>query len=339
MLPSTHSEVIMARHRKPLPPRRRRPHRVSGIAAAATPLAVLLAMVAGDGTGTPGFGPAGAPTPIGPFPADDEIAVNGALPGPPLATPITPADPIAALPAGGAGIPEMVLRAYIRAETLLAGTQPDCHVTWSLLAGIGRIESGHARDGALRDDGTTVSRILGPALNGAGFASIKDTDNGVYDGDTVWDRAVGPMQFIPATWVRYGADATDDGTADPHNIYDAAASAARYLCAGGGDLRNPDDVARAVFRYNHSQKYVADVLGWAATYATGVTAIPVDPSKAVPDAPGSDVLALPAPGAVSPIVPVDPGAVIPVALPDTVDLPGPVDVPLPGTPELPLPQQ
>ncbi|WP_157368339.1 lytic transglycosylase domain-containing protein [Alloactinosynnema sp. L-07] len=300
VLPSTHSEVIMARHRKPVPPKRRRPHRISGIATAATPLAILLAMVTSDGTGNPGVGPSGALTPTGPFPADNEIAVNGALPGPPLTAPVTPVDPIAALPAGGAGIPEMVLRAYIRAETLLAGTQPDCHVTWSLLAGIGRIESGHARDGALREDGTTVSRIIGPALNGDGFASIKDTDNGRYDGDTTWDRAVGPMQFIPATWTRYGADATDDGTADPHNIYDATASAARYLCAGGGDLRNPQDAASAVFRYNHSQKYVSDVLTWAATYATGVTAIPVDPAKVVPDSPGSEVLALPAPVAHTP---------------------------------------
>ena len=41
---------------------------------------------------------------------------------------------------------------------------------------------------------------------------------------------------IPSTWRKWGSDATDDGTADPNNIIDAAYSAGRYLCASGRDL-------------------------------------------------------------------------------------------------------
>ena len=48
------------------------------------------------------------------------------------------------------------------------------------------------------------------------------------------DRAVGPMQFLPASWARYGADGNGDGVRDPHQLDDAALAAAAYLCAGPG---------------------------------------------------------------------------------------------------------
>src|SRR5687767_9098537 len=64
-----------------------------------------------------------------------------------------------------------------------------------------------------------------------GFASIVDTDGGVLDGDARWDRAVGPMRFIPSTWQLVGRDGNGDGIADPFSIDDAALSAAAYLCA------------------------------------------------------------------------------------------------------------
>ncbi len=252
----------MARHRKPPAVKTakqrkpRRPRRMAGLATAATPLAVLLAMIASDTTSPQSTQDAAksgdiAPViPVGPFPADEEYAVNGELPAPSAGeptAPVIPPDVLAALPVGGAAVPEIVLRAYLRAESLLATTQPGCHLTWSLLASIGRIESGHARGGQVDGDGKTVSPILGPALNGNGFAAIRDTDGGAHDGDRNWDRAVGPMQFIPATWARYGADATGDGVADPHNVYDAAVSAGRYLCSGGMDLSDPSQAAMAVF--------------------------------------------------------------------------------------------
>ncbi|MCP3805228.1 lytic transglycosylase domain-containing protein [Allokutzneria sp. A3M-2-11 16] len=174
----------------------------------------------------------------------------------------------------GYGIPGPVLDAYLRADRALAKTMPKCGLHWSYLAGIGKVESNHAR-GRVDAHGTTPTPILGPVLaGGPGMAAIADTDGGRLDGDPVWDRAVGPMQFIPGTWARYGVDGNSDGVVDPHNIYDAALSAGRYLCSGGLDLREPDQLVTAVFRYNHSNAYVSKVLGLAVGYSLGIAPLP-----------------------------------------------------------------
>ncbi|NUT95507.1 MAG: lytic transglycosylase domain-containing protein [Saccharothrix sp.] len=177
--------------------------------------------------------------------------------------------------AGQLGIPGVMLDAYMKAANRLAATTPGCKIHWSLLAGIGRIESGHARGGRVDAAGTTVHPILGPVLNGGpGMAAIRDTDGGRYDGDSTWDRAVGPMQFIPSTWAGYAADGNGDGDTNPNNVFDATVGAGNYLCAGGGNLEDPQQRARAVFRYNHSEEYVRTVLYWADAYAHGVTPLP-----------------------------------------------------------------
>ena len=96
---------------------------------------------------------------------------------------------------------------YKRAALAIEKSDPGCHLDWSLLAGIGRVESNHGRYGGSQvyADGSTSPHIVGLALNGAGnVASISDTDGGRLDGDTTWDRAVGPMQFIPSTWAVVG---------------------------------------------------------------------------------------------------------------------------------------
>ncbi|MEU8825029.1 hypothetical protein [Streptomyces sp. NPDC048636] len=164
-------------------------------------------------------------------------------------------------------LPTLVYRAYLRAQTRLAQSQPDCHLTWPVLAGIGKVESNHARGGALTATGDTVSPIVGPALNGSGFAPIRDTDDGRYDGDTQWDRAVGPMQFIPSTWTVWGTDGNNDGTSGPDNMHDAAVTAGRYLCANGRDLAEPDQLRSAILSYNNSAEYATTVLWWIAGYA------------------------------------------------------------------------
>ncbi|HEY2723629.1 MAG TPA: lytic murein transglycosylase, partial [Pseudonocardiaceae bacterium] len=179
-----------------------------------------------------------------------------------ITAPRAGADAAAGIPEGALQIPPPALAAYKRAEAVLVAREPGCGVSWTLLAGLGRVVSDHA-DSSLDARGNTTRPILGPELNGsAGLAEIPDTDHGKLDGDKVWDRAVGPMQIIPSVWQRVGADSDGDGTANPHNIFDAALGAGRYLCEGGVNLRQGPEQARAVFRYQRSEVFVRAVIGW-----------------------------------------------------------------------------
>ncbi|GHD28078.1 lytic transglycosylase domain-containing protein [Streptomyces galbus] len=180
-----------------------------------------------------------------------------------------------------AGIPATVLDAYQKAAAELAASKPGCNLPWHLLAAIGQVESGQARGGRVTADGTTVSPILGPVLNGAGFAHIKDTDHGAYDGDTTYDRAIGPMQFIPSTWAWAGRDGNGDGKADPNNVYDAALAAGHYLCRNGWDLSVEADLKKAILSYNYSQDYLHTVRSWMEFYRRGTHEIP-DGSGSLP---------------------------------------------------------
>ncbi|GAA2066844.1 lytic transglycosylase domain-containing protein [Microbacterium hatanonis] len=170
--------------------------------------------------------------------------------------------------AAAVGIPRRALEAYALADLVVDAEQPGCGIGWNTLAGIGAIETDHGRHGgaALGDDGYPSPAIRGPQLDGNGNAAIRDTDGGAWDGDAVWDRAVGPMQFIPDTWARWGADANGDGAADPNQIDDAALAAARYLCHSGS-MTTTEGWRAAVFSYNHLDVYVDDVAAVANRYA------------------------------------------------------------------------
>lgn len=196
-----------------------------------------------------------------------------ALPALVLDTPGRGADQLvgwAAAQSGPTGIPAQALQAYGWAAAVTARTQPSCGITWTTLAGIGKIESNHGRYGGSHLDAANRAEppIRGLALDGGpGLATIADTDGGRLDGDKTHDRAAGPMQFIPGTWARWGVDADGDGAADPDDLDDAALAAADYLCASGGDLRSGAGWEQAVLTYNRSTVYVADVLAQAAGYA------------------------------------------------------------------------
>lgn len=201
------------------------------------------------------------------------------------------------LPDGPLGIPGVVLGAYQSAEQTLAVSRPSCHLSWSVMAGIGRIESGHARDGRVDAAGNTLGPILGPPLDGSpGVAAIADTDRGMLDKDTVWDRAVGPMQFIPTSWRSHDIDGNGDGVGSPHNLYDATLAAGSYLCADGADLADPAQLQAAVFRYNHSAAYVNVVLRWAQAYLSGVVPTPSVPGSVPPGMTGNGGAAILASG-------------------------------------------
>ncbi|RAV33262.1 hypothetical protein CWC39_09425 [Corynebacterium heidelbergense] len=172
------------------------------------------------------------------------------------------------------GIPVQALVAYANAESIATQSRPQCHVTWNTLAGLGFVETRHGtyngvRYGAaeLNQNGVATPGITGPPLDGNGFAKIEDTDNGDLDGDKQWDRAVGPLQFIPDSWRRYGVDANGDGKADPQQIDDAAASAVRLLCDFDRDLSTPEGWTKAISAYNLSGEYVRKVRDAAANYA------------------------------------------------------------------------
>ncbi len=128
------------------------------------------------------------------------------------------------VPAARKGKPRNYRELYIDSARYCKG------MSWTVLAAIGQVESGHGRN-------------LGPSSAGA----------------------LGPMQFLPSTWDAYGLDGDKDGTADIMNPFDAVPSAAAYLCRFGAN-RGPDGLYNAVFAYNHADWYVQKVLGLAAQY-------------------------------------------------------------------------
>lgn len=171
--------------------------------------------------------------------------------------------------AAGGTIPAVALDAYQRAVDSPLGVA--CGLRWQVLAGVGRVESNHAAGRTVSPDGAVAPPVIGPALDGSGnLAAVTDTDGGRLDGDATWDHAVGPMQFLPATWAAYGADASGDGVADPENLYDAAEAATAKLCSGR-HLASDDDLAAALHAYNRSDASVAAVLGWITAYDQGLT--------------------------------------------------------------------
>jgi membrane-bound lytic murein transglycosylase B len=187
-------------------------------------------------------------------------------------------------------LPEAALSAYQNAAAALAVSDPGCHLSWTLIAALATVESDNGQYGGavVYADGATSPHILGPVLNGSGgFAAIRDTDGGRLDGDPDWDRAVGPMQFIPGTWAAYGADGNRDGERDPNNINDAALTAGVYLCAWGGDLRVTSQVRAAVMHYNQSVPYVDLVLSLANAFAGGAGYVVPNASGSAPNPPPS----------------------------------------------------
>ena len=118
------------------------------------------------------------------------------------------------------------VRSYAQLVTLWKQAGDAYGVPWQVLGAINKIESGYGQN-------------MGPSSAGA----------------------LGWMQFIPSTWMRWGMDADGDRIANPWDPEDAVFAAARYLAAAGGH----EDIERAIFSYNHAQWYVEDVLELAAT--------------------------------------------------------------------------
>ncbi len=215
------------------------------------------------------------------------------------------------------GIPSRAVQAYQQAA-VAAG----CGIPWTLVAAIGRVESNHGQFGGatLLADGRSDPPIVGIPLDGRpGVAEIKDTDGGKWDGDTTYDRAVGPMQFIPSSRATFGVDGDRDGTADPFDIDDAAASAAKYLCrAGGGNLSSEASQRDAVYSYNRSTAYVDTVIALGVCTEGGA---PIDGSTSAPN------------GSPGPLPPIKVPTLPPATEGDPLAAPGTTTPPAPGKPK------
>lgn len=208
--------------------------------------------------------PEGVPPPVG----DRVPAIDTHAKG-------RPADQLhewAAARAPSLGIPTGALEAYAYAARVAEVENPNCHISWPTLAGIGMVESHHGtyRGAVIAPNGDVTPLIRGVRLDGTmGNLEILDSDSGLLDGDAGLDRAMGPMQFIPETWRLYGVDANNDGKASPDNFDDAALSAAGYLCWRGKDLSTPRGWMNALRAYNLSDQYARTVRDWATAYANG----------------------------------------------------------------------
>ncbi|WP_293791009.1 lytic murein transglycosylase [uncultured Corynebacterium sp.] len=173
-------------------------------------------------------------------------------------------------------IPLPALIAYGNAEAIARAEHPTCNLSWNTLAGLGYVETRHGtydgdRFGAskLNDDGIAEPDIIGPKLDGRQFAKVEDTDGGRLDRDREYDRALGPMQFIPESWKTYGVDADKDGKKNPQSVFDAAAAASALLCREQRDLGTKSGWTNAIKGYNLSDEYVMQVRDAAANYALG----------------------------------------------------------------------
>ena len=176
-------------------------------------------------------------------------------------------EPPTAIPLGG--IPERALEAYRAAGTWCVGLR------WEVLAGIGWVESRHGttRGAAVNPEtGEVRPWIFGPPLDGS--PGVRRLPVGRWLGwaglTGPWQQAVGPLQFLPATFEAWSVHREGGHAPDPHDIDDAAAAAANYLCGGANGAI--DDERQALLRYNHSETYVVDVLAYANSLGAGLGA-------------------------------------------------------------------
>ena len=210
----------------------------------------------------------------------DAIEAPASVPVPGVIAPAVPRGSADSVVSGASsnGIPAPALAAYQRGAQIIDAADKSCNIPWELIAAIGRVESDHGRynGNTLTEDGVSKPGIYGIALNGKnGTQAVNDTDGGQLDKDPVFDRAVGPMQFIPSTWQVVKVDADGDGKRNPQDMDDAALATSVYLCSGSDNLSTRKGQEASVFRYNHSQDYVNLVLRIMEAYSSGdYTAVP-----------------------------------------------------------------
>lgn len=162
-------------------------------------------------------------------------------------------------------LPIVTVDSYVRAAATMDDQPPECAIDWASIGAVSRVESQHGTylGRSVLASGDLDRPLLGLLLNGSGVATVRDTDGGALDGNGEFDRALGPMQFLPRTWRVFEVDGDSDGDTDPQSMYDATATAAAYLCNLGQTKRTADFGAR-LLGYNASSAYVTKVLSSAS---------------------------------------------------------------------------
>jgi hypothetical protein len=259
--------------------RRRRRSLVAGLVVSLTllVLAAVVGVVVGVVSVPRGVAPVADPSPRTAQPTPALPSSAPAVPsGSPLPTPPTPptrpADqlgPWAARISAQIGVPPVAIQAYGYAAEAMRTGDPQCHLGWTTLAGVGQVESSHGQSSGavLEVSGRSTPVVIGPALDGrGGRALVHDTDAGAFDGDSTYDRAMGPMHLLPAEWRRYSVDADADAIADPYDIDDATLALARLLCAGPEDLSQLSGWNAAIARHHPGTAYATSVFAVADNY-------------------------------------------------------------------------
>ena len=161
------------------------------------------------------------------------------------------------------GIPAAALAAYQRAAQVIDTADKGCRIDWTLIAAIGRVESDHGRYGGntLTDEGVSHARHLRhPARRQQRHQpDLRHRRGRARQRPGLRPRGR-PDAVHPSTWSVVGVDGDGDGVRNPQDIDDAALATAVYLCSGNEDLSTEAGRRRAVYRYNHSERYVDLVL-------------------------------------------------------------------------------
>jgi membrane-bound lytic murein transglycosylase B len=221
--------------------------------------------------------------PLGVTPTEDGAAPSWAPPADPPVAATTPGPGIVGLvdadwlasTSEATGIPSRTLAAYAGAAIAKAAAMPECGISWNTIAAIGATESDHGRHGgsSVAADGTVSPPIYGvPLSGGEGIEHIPDSDGGTIDGDTEFDRAVGPFQLIPQTWRNWHTDGSGDGAEDPQNIDDAAMATVNYLCRVSTAIDTEAGWRAAVAGFNSPSAYLDTVARYAVQYAAAASA-------------------------------------------------------------------
>jgi cell wall-associated NlpC family hydrolase len=171
-------------------------------------------------------------------------AAGAAAAAVPLVLVLLAASMLAAAQAGGGGLgrrPTALAMQDIPANYLAwyTGAARECRrLPWSVLAGIGKVESNHGR-----------SRLPG-VRTGASRAG-----------------AEGPMQLQPTTFAEFAVNADPRHRLTPYDAPDAIYTAARMLCANGARSGTDAGIQHALFAYRHAASFISDVITWALRYA------------------------------------------------------------------------